>query len=250
MSKAVLISIKPCWAKKIETGEKTIEVRRTRPRIETSFKCYIYETKGKTETPWVDEDGHFIYKGRGQVIGEFICDDIYKYSAEFVKSPEDTYEEIRQIWIDSDGEEYDAIITTNELDNPSNCELCNDSCLSFDDLRQYIGVNLHEYPFYGWHISDLKIYDEPKELSEFRNPCPYGYLPCWDCPSCDKDKNDNLIQCFNTVSRPPLCKRVGVDEVTTFDKWAWNVSWFQYEQDAYRAFARYKVDMRDYGYDE
>lgn len=25
-------------------------------------------------------------------------------------------------------------------------------------------------PIYGWHISDLKIYDKPKELSEFRKP--------------------------------------------------------------------------------
>lgn len=24
---------------------------------------------------------------------------------------------------------------------------------------------------YGWHISDLKIYDKPRELSEFYKPC-------------------------------------------------------------------------------
>lgn len=42
MSKAVLISIRPKWCEKIVSGEKTIEVRKTRPKMETPFKCYIY----------------------------------------------------------------------------------------------------------------------------------------------------------------------------------------------------------------
>lgn len=74
MSKAVMISIRPKWCEKIVNGEKTIEVRKTRPKLETPFKCYIYETQGRTDTPWVDKDGHMIFAGRGQVIGEFVCD--------------------------------------------------------------------------------------------------------------------------------------------------------------------------------
>lgn len=46
MSKAVLVSIRPKWCEKIVNGEKTIEVRKTRPKLETPFKCYIYETGG------------------------------------------------------------------------------------------------------------------------------------------------------------------------------------------------------------
>lgn len=42
MSKAVLISIRPEWCEKIISGEKTIEVRKTRPKMDTPFKCYIY----------------------------------------------------------------------------------------------------------------------------------------------------------------------------------------------------------------
>ena len=42
MSKAVLISIRPKWCEKIASGEKTIEVRKTRPKLQTPFKCYIY----------------------------------------------------------------------------------------------------------------------------------------------------------------------------------------------------------------
>ena len=44
MSKAVLISIRPQWCEKIASGEKTIEVRKTRPKLKTPFKCYIYCT--------------------------------------------------------------------------------------------------------------------------------------------------------------------------------------------------------------
>ena len=43
--KAILISIRPKWVEKIASGEKTIEVRKTRPKIEMPFKCYIYCTK-------------------------------------------------------------------------------------------------------------------------------------------------------------------------------------------------------------
>ncbi len=47
MSKAALISIRPKWVEKIANGEKTIEVRKTRPKLETPFKCYIYCTQDK-----------------------------------------------------------------------------------------------------------------------------------------------------------------------------------------------------------
>lgn len=43
--KDVLISIQPKWVEKIASGEKTIEVRKTRPKIDTPFKVYIYATK-------------------------------------------------------------------------------------------------------------------------------------------------------------------------------------------------------------
>ncbi len=58
MSKAVLISIRPKWCEKIIGGEKTIEVRKTRPKLGPPFKCYIYKC------------------GSGKVIGEFLCDQI------------------------------------------------------------------------------------------------------------------------------------------------------------------------------
>ena len=76
--KAVLISIQPKWCELIASGKKTVEVRKTIPKIPTPFKVYIYETKGIGEVPqFIDEDGHVSYRGKGCVIGEFICDRIY-----------------------------------------------------------------------------------------------------------------------------------------------------------------------------
>lgn len=156
MSKAVMISIKPQWCELIAKKQKTIEVRKTRPKIKTPFKCYIYMTKSNLTG---DKKA---YKDRmaGKVIGEFVCDFINEYTAEFVNG--DYYEDIRQIF-----DEDEIIITSNEDENPNNCFLCNSSCLSFDEIKKYIGVNFHEKPFYGWHISDLVIYDKPKDLYEF-----------------------------------------------------------------------------------
>ena len=47
--RAVLISIQPKYVDLIAKGEKTIEVRKSRPKLETPFKCYIYETQGDTD---------------------------------------------------------------------------------------------------------------------------------------------------------------------------------------------------------
>ena len=188
--KSVLISIRPKWVEKIchkigedETGkaiyEKRIEVRKTAPQ-EVPFKCYIYETKGQYVK--FTHGAHTKYGyGRGKVIGAFICDRIEMVNAKCSNYGIDLF--------------YHDCLTNG--------------CLTEREIEKYFNVpedrdlRAMKGNGYVWNISDLKIYDKPKELSEFRKPCPYGDLPCWICPSCDKDENDNLIQCFNTVSRPP-----------------------------------------------
>lgn len=133
--RAVLISIRPEWVEKILSGEKTLEVRKTRPNLETPFKCYMYETQGKSDTPWIDEDGHMIFRGCGKVVAEFTCD---KVTNLFSNS---------RFWLDED-----YVLQT---------------CLSAAEIRKYAnGAN----GLYGWHISNLKIYDTPKELSKFSRP--------------------------------------------------------------------------------
>lgn len=76
-------------------------------------------------------------------------------------------------------------------------------CLSYEELETYLG----KFVGYGWHISDLKIYDKPKELGEFRKPCNHIN----DCCTCkeaefqyDGDELRGLI-CKREISltRPP-----------------------------------------------
>ena len=131
--KSVLISIQPKWCELIASGKKTIEVRKTRPKLETPFTVYIYCTKPV-----------------GKVIGEFICDriDTYGYE-EHVGFPTPAY--------DGDPSIYDCgagyWITSAE---------CEKTCLDYDQLVAYgKGKDL-----YGWHISNLIIYDKPMNLSK------------------------------------------------------------------------------------
>lgn len=70
--KAVLISIQPKWCELIASGEKTIEVRKTSPKMETPFKVYVYMTKHK----WIFKLLPFLKNRFAKVIGEFVCDDI------------------------------------------------------------------------------------------------------------------------------------------------------------------------------
>lgn len=155
----ILISIKPNYCELIENGKKTLELRKSKPKINTPFKGYIYRTKDKRNNS----------NKNGKVIGEFVCDSIIEYQAEFHKG-NDTYQDIQKVWIDEDypedGKHYQKI-TANDEDEPNNCELCQKSCLSFTDIKNYIGEESFFETFFGWHISFLKIYEEPKELNEF-----------------------------------------------------------------------------------
>ena len=157
--KAVMISIRPEWCEKIASGQKTIEVRKTRPNLASPFKCYIYETKGKTDTPWVDEDGHHIFRGSGRVIGEFVCDQIISTAPWRLK-----------------GNTGRCAPTT---DRESIFETC--SCLTMEEIEKYAGSE--NRILYGWHISELKIYDKPKDIRQFTRYSEKDIRPCMDMES-------------------------------------------------------------------
>lgn len=179
MSKAVMISIRPKWCEKICRGEKTIEVRKTRPKLETPFKCYIYCTlQGCNEFFRVDLGGDVAKWNRGKwadrkgnVIGEFTCDRIY---------------EIRKRGIP---ENFDyCYLSPNEWGNDDievEIKAISASCVSKEELNTYGS----KAPFlYGWHISELKIYDAPKELSKFSRPfenCIDKVCDEFGCASCE-----------------------------------------------------------------
>lgn len=173
--KSVLLSIKPKPCELIASGKKTVEIRKNRPKIDVPFKVYMYQTKGR----WIYKILEWLGLYQRKVIGEFVCDRIDKYEAEFTEDDE-CYQDIRLVWKDEDfdDEEDFLVVTSNEKDNPDDCKLCKESCLSFEEIKQYIGICFGEN-FYAWHISDLVIYDKPKELSEFsltRPPQSWCYV--------------------------------------------------------------------------
>lgn len=145
MSKAVMLSIRPKWCEKIANGEKTIEVRKTRPKLETPFKCYIYETQG-----WWKRDGLRAFRLGGRVIGEFTCDRIYGIGKRGIPENFDyCYLSLNEWGNDDIAAEINAISA---------------SCVSKGELNAY---GARTPVLYGWHISNLRIYDTPRDLGEF-----------------------------------------------------------------------------------
>lgn len=200
--KTVLLSIQPKWCELIANGKKTVEIRKTKPKIETPFKCYIYQTKKPVSVTFSGTVRHiseydktqWYTEQSGKVIGEFVCDKIdwhgnsvYVIREECIKALEGT------------------CLTEKEFHNYMDYPPVN----PYQDLKEA----RKKYEFYGWHISDLVIYDKPKELSEFRKICKYRN----DDGSCQFDKVDcdcvkfdfnpdysvNFAECCNYMCRPP-----------------------------------------------
>ena len=149
MSKSVLLSIKPKYCELIASGKKTIEVRKTKPKLDMPFKCYIYETKAL----YKPNGCNHLFKGEGKVIGEFVCD---------------------------------KIITDRTFGHDPFFNVL--SCMSDTEIASYCTEN----EMYGLHISDLVIYDKPKELSEFEKPHEYIY---------QSYRKQNSF--FKGITRPP-----------------------------------------------
>lgn len=178
--KGVLISIRPRWCERIANGDKTIEVRKNRPKLETPFKCYIYQTKEGWGYPTLRSLGKYILLenlevGKGRVLGEFICDRI------------------------------------EEIGVGNSERISKSSCVTIEDMWKYARPK-SMFDLKAWHISELKIYEEPKELCEFFYPCKKQEYPyCFDCEhglrKDEKRPMDGMrhfdVSCGNWVKRAP-----------------------------------------------
>lgn len=190
---AVLLSVRPKWCELIASGKKTVEIRKTRPKIETPFKCYIYCTKPKMITKYVFKpedypeymrpekpvfckvpDGSSPYcsvvNGNSKVIGEFECDAIFTMSI--------TYSDPT------------SRIALKEFPY---------TCLTDRQIIDYLGNGNQGY---GWHISNLVIYDKPKELNEFylKKKCHSCKRSGYESSACIYDE-DCIVPAI--ITRPP-----------------------------------------------
>ena len=191
MSKAVMLSIRPKWCQKIASGKKTIEVRKTKPKLETPFKCYIYCTRDKHLAFMQNQTGTNLMAcmdvdaaipvggaiGNGKIIGEFTCD--------WIQSFDSAYSEWAYAVAPSG-----SVMPMHETKALDLCQ--KDGCLSDDDVLSYFGDE--DWKAYFWHISDLRIYDTPRELSEFQratDPCDSCHAEyTWECTGYKKFSGD------------------------------------------------------------
>ena len=159
--KAIMISIKPQWVEKILNGEKTIEIRKTMPKCELPCKVYIYCTMGKNTIVYVERKGEKDWYGNIAKNTMIVTRPKYDYMnytnetlgkviAEFMLNKVDTLERDLNDWLPKN--RYDI----------SN-ELLKDINLNQEQLWNYGQGKI----LYAWYIDNLKIYDKPKELSEF-----------------------------------------------------------------------------------
>lgn len=175
MSKAVLISIRPEWVEKILSGEKTLELRKNKPKLEAPFKVYIYCTNQKNTILWnarsyiyIDDHNHNAFDRcwNGSVVGEFVCDKI--------------------TWLNHVG--FSGLPGIRLVAMRDMCTIdgsfdFSESCLTTPQIEKYLGGK----DGYAWHISVLKIYDQPKELNEFWIP-PELYCEKERCGGCPYDQ--------------------------------------------------------------
>jgi len=193
--KSIMLSIQPKYCEMIANGKKTIEVRKSSPKAEPPFKCYIYCTLPPKQDLF--RNGHFLEYANElirlqngdivydygmrllceqgkydsdnflckKVIGEFVCDGI--------------------IPLHDTGE---AIVAITDYDIAA-------CCLDYDELHAYANGK----PIYGWHISDLVIYDKAKKLEDFARACIGGN----DCPNCRLFDFAELECNRERLKRPP-----------------------------------------------
>lgn len=162
--RAILMSIKPKWCELIFSGEKTVEVRKNAPKLKPPFKVYVYQTEYRLGDKFIEEVLNTVYDGR-KVVGEFVCDKVEENIPDYHPMFEEFF---------------------------YSCFECGNDCLSQKEMQKYG----KDDTLYGWHITEPKLYDTPKELELFWS------VRCTnkkgDCQTCEVKP-----ACINNITRPP-----------------------------------------------
>lgn len=187
---SIMQSIRPEWCEMIANGKKKIEVRKTRPKIDPPFKVYMYCTKPKLALLRDENDAEEKFKydvwehaefheicGKtifgGKVIGEYICDCLIPISI--------TYSD------------PNCGTAMNEFPY---------TCLTDRQIIDCLGNGKQGY---GYHISELVIYDKPNDIKQFKHPCTEKSF----CEICRYSVNEDTVfskvsvGCERGIIRPP-----------------------------------------------
>lgn len=181
--KAILASITPKYCEKILKGEKSLEMRKNFPHCQLPCKVYIYCTKGKQgdliiarSNEMADLFGYdaIVSVNRGfrkeedillnqKVVAEFVCEGYTEYS-------------------------YESFFAENER---RNSEVFQRSCVPRLELMTYAQGKT----VYGWNISNLKTYRQPKDLAEFEKYSDDAIRPCETGTDCEHEYYDYSEDC-------------------------------------------------------
>ncbi len=176
--KAIMISDKPKWCALMMNGDKTVEVRTSKALANAIQKLideygfadiYVYCSKDKknylywdwydppyiTEEWFVSSNPKIWSDDRKNINGPFNGKIKFKFRCYKV-------EEIKREYTYN---EYACVVSREwlETNTCSQEELSKKTCLIKDELFKYLGNKTG----YAIHISDLEIFDKPKELWKF-----------------------------------------------------------------------------------
>lgn len=171
----VLISLKPYYYYLIGEGIKRVEVRKTYPKADDwSRNSWFYMSRDEKSFAKIPKEFQEKYRKHfGKVGMRFVCDKIDKIF------------QCNSGWV----QEH--------------------ACISREEYFKYLGLPYNSHfdskGAYAWHINDLVVYDNPRELSEFYNNCN-GL--CFDNSikyKCIRFNTDNPYACHHIkpLTRPP-----------------------------------------------
>lgn len=168
----VLISLKPYYYYLIGEGIKKVEVRKTYPKAEDwSRNSWFYMSRDEKSFAKIPKEFQEKYRKHfGKVGMRFVCNKIYNLSVAF-----------------------DPIDCTAYF--PDGLDHTEGTCLTKEELAIYLCGGEWRGKGYGLNITDLVVYDEPRELSEF-------YV--WKkCNSCRDTGYESTACCYDEDCRVP-----------------------------------------------
>lgn len=181
--KSVLMSIQPKWCELIASGKKTVEIRKTRPKLEPPFKVYIYCTKDKNHSFCTDDGNQYTHIGNGKVIGEFVCNGLT-----YIEAGYDT---------NGDKHLYNTAFIEHRM------------CISDNELHKYLYKDKNRCGGWAWHISDLIIYEKPRKWCDFYKSGAESMdelLVREELCSYCSDTNHGELKCYGAPSGPIMCE--------------------------------------------
>lgn len=172
----VLASLKPYYYYLIGERKKIIEVRKSALK-NLPQDIVFYMSKDEKSFAKIPKEFQEKYRKHFGKIGmKVICDKVERFTVGSLRS-----DDIEKLACLSYNEMINYFYKPEELDGKT--------------VKQ--GV--------AWHISNLKIYDKPKKLSEFYRPCSYSGI-CYSCnrfrPNGTPNDEPNDF-CDGEIIRPP-----------------------------------------------